>query len=283
MIEAGVIYLCWGVPATQQAEASMRSLWQHEPKMPVLVVGDQAACQHFAGRERVIVQACDVDPFTSQHSFGFKAGRVKPLLAGVSPFERTLYVDAETEFKRSPHVGFDLLKRWDFVIAEAETRSLAVAFPDNRKEALDTAKWLGTPHILYHNSGMLFWRRNDATVALFDLWSQEWLKYKGWDEQVALLRALLKSDVLFLNVPFTWNCRGPQGTFLLYHRFASKAARKYGGGGVNVVRPIRGEHGPPAAPLVTVELEPGRFVKVHAGDEERAREHFERQRAGRRH
>ncbi len=283
--ERGVVYLCWGEPARREAERSMASLWKHEPAMPVLVVGDEDACAHFAGEKRVETCHCPVDPFTSETLFGFKAGRVKPLLARLSPFARTLYVDAETEFKRSPAEGFALLDRWDFVVAEAETRSLAATFPDNRTEAGETAAWLGTPHILYHNSGMLFWRRNEATGRLFDLWAEEWLRYQGWDEQIALLRALLKSEVLFLNVPFTWNCRGPETAHFVYHRFASRAARKF-----RTPTPViaNGRRGQPmtaaltARPLVRLELEPGRMVKVYAGDEEKAIEQFRRQKEGHR-
>jgi hypothetical protein len=274
MIDRGVIYMCWGDPATRQAEASMRSLWKHEPKMPVLVVGDKAAVQHFNGQPRVQTHLCMVDPFFSQTLFGFLAGRIKPLLAKISPFEHTLYVDAETEFKTSPKVGFDLLDRWDMVIAEAETRSLGTTFPSNHIEADKTASWLGTPHILYHNSGMIFWRKNEATAKLFDLWSKEWLKYKGWDEQVALLRALLRSEVLFLNVPFTWNCRGPVGAYLVYHRFASRAARKYRGD-AHTVRST-GPSRVTARPLVLVELAPGRSVRCYAGDEEKVQAYFKR-------
>lgn len=279
--ERGVIYMCWGEPAIREAKASMNSLWRHEPDMPVLVVGDGDAVRHFIGCERVMTIDCKVDPFSSQSLFGFKAGRIKPLLAALSPFERSLYVDAETEFKQSPALGFELLERWDFVIAEAETRSLAATFSDNRNEAGETAAWLGTPHILYHNSGTLFWRRSEATSRLFELWSQEWQRYQGWDEQIALLRALLKSDVLFLNVPFTWNCRGPEGAWLVYHRFASKAARKYQA--LHHPSPPRkiGGSGRVMGGLVTVELSPGRYVKCRPGDEERVREHFERQKGPR--
>jgi hypothetical protein len=273
----GVIYMCWGDPAIREAEASMRSLWKHEPGMPVLVVGDDQAVKHFADHKLVATHTCCVDPFTSSTLFGFKAGRVKPLLAGISPFEQTLYVDAETEFKISPAIGFDLLEKWDFVIAEAETRSLAATFQDNRTEASKTAAWLKTPHILYHNSGMMFWKTNEATKRLFELWSEEWQKYKGWDEQIALLRALLRSEVLFLNVPYTWNCRGPQGAYMLYHRFASRAARKHIGSAI-IVHGRRGVPMVPILPLVQVELEPGRFVKCHKGDEERVRATFKQYR-----
>lgn len=274
MTDRGVIYMCWGDPATREAEASMRSLWKHAADMPVMVVGDKTAVRHFTNQPRVLAHLCGVDPFASQSMFGFMAGRIKPLLAGISPFERTLYVDAETEFKVSPAIGFNLLDKWDLVIAEAETRSLGTTFPSNHHEADKTASWLKTSHILYHNSGMIFWRKNVATSRLFDLWSEEWLKYKGWDEQVALLRALLRSDVLFLNVPFTWNCRGPQGAFMLYHRFASRAARKYKG---HAYTPRHtGPSNIPARPLVRVELAPGRFVRCHEGDEAKVREYFER-------
>jgi hypothetical protein len=270
----GVIYLCWGEPATLQAEASMHSLWKVAPDMPVLVVGDGEACRYFDGQVRV--QACevDVDPFDGEHLFGFKAGRVKPLLAGLSPFERSLYVDAETEFKRSPDEGFALLDKWDFVIAEAETRSLAATHPAaNQQEPGETAEWLGTGHILYHNSGMFFWRKNDATRELFDLWAEEWQRYGGWDEQIALLRALLRSDVLWLNVPFTWNCREAQEAYFVYHRFASKAARKYRNPH-NMARPARAT--PALVRLVEVELEPGRLVRCRPEDEEKVREQFAR-------
>jgi len=274
--------MCWGEPAMKEAEASMRSLWKKEPDMPVLVVGDGETCDrvaaHFAGREQVSTHKCYVDPFTSQTAFGFKAGRIKPLLAGISPFEQSLYVDAETEFKISPKIGFDLLEHWDFVVAEAEIRSLANSFLDHT-EADRTAAWLKTPYILYHNSGMLFWRKNDATAHLFELWASEWLRFKGWDEQVALLRALLKSDALFLNVPFTWNCRGPKGAYLLYHRFASKTARKFQGG--RYASPRLEVH-TPARSVVRVELAPGRFVKCHAGDEEQVLAHFRQMMAGHR-
>lgn len=281
MTSRGVVYMCWGDPAIREAEASMRSLWRYEPGMPVVVVGDEQAVENFSDK-RVTVQVCDTDPFTSASLFGFKAGRIKPLLAGLSPFDQTLYVDAETEFKRSPSIGFDLLDRWDFVIAEAETRSLATTFPDNRTEADQTAAWLGTPHILYHNSGLFFWRRSSAVARLFDLWSEEWNRYSGWDEQIALLRALLRSEVMWLNVPYTWNCRSSLESYMVHHRFASKAARKYRGSSFVFDQGIRGMPMPPQRPLVTIELSPGRLVKCHAGDEERVIEHFERQLAGRR-
>jgi hypothetical protein len=67
---------------------------------------------------------------------------------------------------------------------------------------------------------------------------------------------------------------------MLYHRFASRAARKHSGS-VIVVHGRRGFPMIPLLPLVQVELEPGRFVKCHRGDEERVRAIFKLQRGAR--
>lgn len=271
---AGAMYLVWGKPASEQAAASIRSLRTFLPDFPVVILGDETAKAAFAGVPGVAVIDPGVNPFSGEHMFGFKAGRVKPLLARYSPFERTMYVDADTEFKRSPAPGLDLLDKWDFVIAEAETRSLALTFPDNQTEAGETAARLGTDQLLYHNSGLFFWRANPATARLFRLWGEEWMRYQGWDEQIALLRALLVSEVIWLNVPYTWNCRGPQEAWMVYHRFASQSARKFGRAIVVVPNP-RGAPMPPSRPLVRLEVAPGRFVQVQKGNEAKALAHFQ--------
>jgi len=272
--ERGVIYISWGEAAAYGVEMSVKSLWALDPSLPVLVVGDDIAAQRFADRPGFTVYRDEVDPFESNWLYGFLAGRVKPRLAALSPFAQTLYVDADTVFKISPAFGFDLLDRWDMIVVEADERSLLTVLPENRPEVSQTIAELGTAQILYHNSGVFFWRRNAVTVRLFELWSEEWLRFHMWDEQVALLRALMRSEALFLNVPYTWNCRDMKKTFMVFHRFGSMTVRQFRGAKGVVARGL-----PMGRPLVEVELAPGRFVKVHVGDEARAIENF-RQAAG---
>lgn len=265
----GVMYMAWGENAVSQAENSMRSLWHHDRNMPVMVVGDEKAQAHFAG-SKVQFQLINIDPFNHQGPQGYKflAGRIKPLLAGISPFDRTLYVDADTYFKQGPKDGFELLDRWDLAVAETQTRSLDEGIAGH-KECVGTSTWLGTKQILYHNSGMIFWKKNERTVNLFKLWSEEWQKYKGWDEQVALLRALIRSDCMFLTLPHTWNCYTDSDSFLLRHWFGGGQARieaKHHRFMPNQPRDTR--------KMVKVEIAPGRFVKVYQGDEEKAKKHY---------
>lgn len=244
-MKRGVIYMSWGEQAIDQARLSMASLWERAA-LPVMVVGDDAAAEAFAEEERVTVRALDVDPFDRERREGFRflAGRIKPLLYGLSPFEQTLYVDADSEFASSPEPAFDLLERWEFIVAETETRTLENSIAD-AAEARWTADWLGSGQLLYHNSGMLFWRRGPAVERLFELWSEEWLRFGGWDEQVALLRALLRSEALYLTVPHTWNCREDARATLLHHRFGTKVARD-------------GAH---RSRLIRVQVAPGRYTK----------------------
>jgi len=267
--ERGVIYISWGEAAAYGVEMSVKSLWALDPSLPVLVVGDDIAAQRFADRPGFTVYRDEVDPFESNWLYGFLAGRVKPRLAALSPFAQTLYVDADTVFKISPAFGFDLLDRWDMIVVEADERSLLTVLPENRPEVSQTIAEIGTAQILYHNSGVFFWRRNAVTARLFELWSEEWLRFQMWDEQVALLRALMRSEALFLNVPYTWNCRDMKKTFMVFHRFGSMAVRQFRGSKGAVARGL-----PMGRPLVEVELAPGRFVKVHVGDEEKAVENF---------
>lgn len=212
----GVVYLVWGAAAREQAARSIASLRQFS-QVPVLVIGDKDAKSLSAEHH-----LCRVKPFGRDKRF--YAGRVKPLMYGLSPFERTLYVDADTEFIRDPAPGFDLLDRWEVLVTDTGHRSLA----DNiagKEEAPWTRDWFGTPHLLYHNSGMIFWRHSESVKDLFHLWGEEWARFKGWDEQLALLKALARSHVRFLTLPSSWNTKYREQAYMLHHAFGSGVAR----------------------------------------------------------
>ncbi len=273
----GVVYLTWGERAMQQADVSIDTLWKCAPGMPVLVLGDAEAQKHYEGRAGITFKLIEVDPYGGAI---FYAGRIKPLMAKLSPFDRSLYVDADTEFKVSPAIAFAMLDKWELIIAETETRSLVESIA-GIAETRWTAAWLGTPHLLYHNSGMIFWRRCPATDRAFDLWAEEWPRFSGWDEQVALLRALLRSDCLYLTVPYSWNCREGKRTFLLHHRFGTRVARKDTGRGgravghVSPLGPPRRIRPPQPRPrLVSVEVAPGQTVQCRPGEEKAVAERF---------
>lgn len=268
-MRVGVAYMTWGENAVRQAKESIESLRRYEPNIEVLVLGDEGARKAFLEEDKIIFQLIEVDPFNHYDRKGFKfhAGRVKPIITEYSPFDRTLYVDADSQFITSPAEGFELLDRWDFIIAESQTRDL-INGNGHSEELAFTAEMLGTPHHLYHNSGMIFWKKNERTDELFRLWTEEWLRFPHWDEQVALLRALFRSEALFLTVPYIWNTRNRRESHLLYHWFGSAHAR------IEMVRGRgRGFHedSPPAKPLIPFEVFPRVWVRIHDGDQEKVR------------
>jgi len=154
----------------------------------------------------------------------FLWGRLIPCLWWERAFEQAMYVDADTEFVASPNKLFDWLENWDFVLAETPERSLASKMVEEPEMAY-SRQVLGSPDILYHNGGMFAWRRSKKVQEFFALWETEWLRFQSWDPQVALLRALARSKMTFLTLPYTWNCKEREETVLVYHQYGSHAAQ----------------------------------------------------------
>lgn len=227
----GVVYMAWGENAMTEATKSIISLWQHKTDLPILMLGDAITCEAFNGNG-VQTRQVEVDPFRKvEHSVSrpdaveFLHGRLFPLLYDLSPFTETLYLDADTEFMFRPKQAFDFLRNWDLVVAETEQRSVN-AFRGDPKEFNWTRWWIGGGDILYHNAGVFLWRRCSAMKDFFRLWGEEWRRFENWDSQIAFLRALARSRILFLTLPHTWNSyRRDQAVFLAHH-FGSKRAWK---------------------------------------------------------
>lgn len=209
----GVIYLTWGERATKEAHQSIESLRCWAPDLLVLTLGDHRA-------DRPLDYLC---PFDGQK---FLWGRAIPFLYSESPFERTMYLDADTEFVASPELAFRWLDDWDFALVETPERTLESEMVEE-PEMEYSRQMLGARGLLYHNGGMLLWRRNERVRLFFEIWHEEWIEFGSWDPQVALLRALARSRMAFLTLPYTWNCKDPDEAFLVYHRYGGQAAQTH--------------------------------------------------------
>ena len=272
--DCGLIYMAWGKNAIQQAQQSIGSLRRFLPNMPVMVIGDAESRKNFDHDPTVEFYLCDVDPFDKSQKKGFQflAGMIKPMLYKISPFVRTLYVDADTYFQTSPIEGFRLLDKWDVALAETQTRTLAQGVA-GKEECCATADELGSPLLLYHNSGMIFFRKNKRTEKLFTLWAKEWQRYGGWDEQVALLRALLRSEAIFLTLPYTWNHPGLKECYFLTHWFGAGDARVDGVQRVRELEPAKIVKTKPS-PLIRIELSDGQWIQCRPEQEAEVRKMY---------
>jgi lipopolysaccharide biosynthesis glycosyltransferase len=116
----------------------------------------------------------------------------------LSPFNPSVFLDADTEINGSLEVGLQILsKGWDLVMVPSfqpggsEHRAL---WHLSREDRDYTFEQLGTwKHIMF-NTGVMFFERNKRVESLMESWKQEWLRFKDRD-QGAFLRALAKNPV----------------------------------------------------------------------------------------
>jgi hypothetical protein len=169
------------------------------------------------------------------------------------PFDGTLITvpGARVPFELLP-AAFALLERWDAAVPlwQYTVTAESVGTPAERELTKAIIRDL---RVLLHATELLFVCKNEAGQALVEAWQSE----EG-DRRLAFLRALYTVKPRLCVLPTSW---------------------------LLDVRPVRAVAGRPVRrspnagrPLVRLELEPGRFVKCHEGDEEKVRAHFARQR-----
>jgi hypothetical protein len=117
----------------------------------------------------------------------FMAGYVKPFLYDLSPYDRTLYVDADTEFRQYPMEGFKRLNKEDFLIYKFDAKDNHVSLIKaksltgfNRKcieDTIEDAKKNNEPFPGLICSGVIFFKKSPAVSQLFKDWYSEWMKY----------------------------------------------------------------------------------------------------------
>ena len=175
--EEGVLYVAYGARAVREAQESIGSLRAYHD-WPVAVVGDEiAGAQHVGCPDR-----------------GMPGRWAKVNLLSLSPFDRTLYLDADTRVHGKLDAGFRILDDgWELVIVPSEGQSQPLhSLTDEERRA--TQDELGDEWPLMLNTGVMWLRRTDGTERLFAEWRREWERFRLHD-QGALLRALEKRPV----------------------------------------------------------------------------------------
>ncbi len=183
----GVLYVAYGARAHREAAESIKTLRQHSD-LPVAVVSDKAlpGVQHI--------------PLAD----GGWGGRLAKLsLAELSPFESTLYLDADTRVRGDISAGFDILADgWDVVIAPSSRQGSDVLGNVTMADRQATLAQLGRD-VLGLQAGVL-WFAKDRARPLFAAWREEWRRF-GRQDQGALLRALARVPVRVWLLGSPWN------------------------------------------------------------------------------
>jgi hypothetical protein len=183
--DRGVIYVASGDKSLEEAQASLATLRATNPGLEAMLLTDQDPPQA-ALWDKVMV-----DPALK----GLR-NRAK-LHMDRAPWEKCLFLDTDTRVCGDLSAAFTLLDRFDFAGEHGhgghhyEYPGLPTAFPEV-------------------NSGVLLWRRNECTAALFAKWRELYdadeQEYAGrrWDQK-SLRIAVWLSDVRFVNLPRAYN------------------------------------------------------------------------------
>lgn len=132
---------------------------------------------------------------------------LKITLLSWTPFDCSLYMDADTRVGNLPALltGFDLLDS-GFDMALAPSRNQAGQdwlWHIGSNEQAITLEELNAK-LLQWQCGVLFVKRNERTIALFDCWQTEWLRYQNQD-QAAFMRAIRQQPVKIAVLGQPWN------------------------------------------------------------------------------
>jgi hypothetical protein len=230
----GILYMCFGSRAAIEIRKSVQSLRNVGVNIPVCVVGDTPV------RGAQFIEWTGQSPFdpSQRQNFQFRAGRIKPFLPGLTPFERTLYIDADTEFMSDILAGFQMLSEYDMALAE-ELLSIGKLYNKPRsgweiniqERDATIAELGGDPEQKFLNSGVIFFRKCEAVNTLFAEWSKQWLRWQQWDEQLALMRAMEQCPIKYKALSVDWNHPHRSQAKIIFHNYGRGVAR------INVTAP----------------------------------------------
>jgi len=217
MISKGIVYVSFGKKSAIAVQNSYGSIVNMGASIPTAVIGDN----EIPNMENI---KWDGDAPLYNNKGIFLAGAIKPFLYDLSPFDYTLYLDADTIVYGNIMSGFDPLDENDICVAN-HYDNIRVGNVDESVEKSETINLVG--NIPFINSGVIFFRKSDATKFVFENWHKEWLKYGGWDEQLALHRAIYKcADIKIFCMPEIWNQKYKKDNTIIWHQMGSQVARK---------------------------------------------------------
>jgi len=188
----GAVYVAYGEPACVEARASIVSLKDCDPALPVTVIGDkQLLPQRGVGFVRM-----------PEEDIGGRWAKLNIDL--VSPYDQTLYIDADTRVRQSVLSGFCILDAgWEMAIMPSRKQHRNDwLWHVGEEERHMTAGQLGP--VLALQGGVWFMRKTPAVHELFAAWRSEWQIHRQAD-QAPLLRALYRHPVRMWVLGYPWN------------------------------------------------------------------------------
>jgi hypothetical protein len=185
--DQGVIYVATGELFVKMAAMSAVSVKDHNPGLPVHIFTDCDTASY----------GC----FDSATRISDPHSRSKVDYVSETPYQRTLFLDADTWVCEDITHMFELLDRYD----------IALSYDDGR--ARRPKRYAGGPApktFQPFNSGVILYKRSDKTLKLFDSWKKTYHKEGRQRDQMSLRNLIWESDIKLWAMPPEYNCR-PKG------------------------------------------------------------------------
>jgi hypothetical protein len=194
--ERGILYIATGPSFLTEAIGAAQSVRAAWPDIPLALITDAAPPPGCFDHVEIVEAE--------------RNSRDKPRLIGRSPFERTIFLDADTYCCAPFPELFDQLDRFELLAAHEDGRFSTKFNPDTGEEYF--VKVPGIPDSFPElNTGVMAFRRSPATMALFDNWIVEYDKslneLSDHHDQPSFRAAIYRSEVLLAVLPSEYNFR----------------------------------------------------------------------------
>ncbi len=189
-----IIYVAFGTPYMIMAMNSIRTLRQHNPNIPVIMLTNVSSEPPNVPFWTASDKWIHLDEEISRNR------NVKTAINSYADEDKVLYLDCDTMITGSLQTGFELLDHFDIALRPHHNpiKSEKARLPlfDGSKVAGDLPHW---------NSGVFFFQKNETVDDFFGRW------YRGYTimgvayDQISLVEALFESKVRICPLDMRWN------------------------------------------------------------------------------
>jgi hypothetical protein len=220
-ITRGILYLVTGRRVFYtECVKSITSLRAQGNTDRILVFAENPA--NISGLD--VVADVEVRKAPIEGTTGFELSRLlKTCMYELSPFDQTLYLDADTMILR-PIEGI-----WSYIVQAPVAAALDIypTIADRPKSRWTDEEMAETlrecmPKSKHYNAGILLFRRDPDAARLFVEWKREWEKFRSID-QLAFVRAVSSVGIDIKTIPPEYNSRLRSSPAMLnvviYHQY----------------------------------------------------------------
>jgi hypothetical protein len=203
MTTQGVLYIATGKKYVQDAIRSARTVRKHSPGLEVHLFTDSRSYEDFKFEQSPF-------PFSTVAVIDDPHRRSKVDYISRSPFDRTLYLDADTAVNADISDMFRVLERFDIAVAHAQHRNTPSSLAPWRLKLPDAFPQF--------NGGVILFRKSPKVIQLLEEWANSYKEAELRHDQPTLRELLWLSDLRIATLPPEYNVR-----YLKYHFLWSKS------------------------------------------------------------